>query len=192
MRRSRVSVPDPYVFGPEWALGLIVCDWHGETVYASDGSTIGQNARLRMLPDSNTAIAMLTNGGPRESFYRTVFNEILTELGLATVPDLPAPDPTLTLDPARYVGSYGRPGTGYEVSAEDGKLYLTFAVDPVHAAVLRKPDHLRYELRPVSERHFLMLPANSAEDTQTVAIYDFTNGAAGYLHTNCRVFPRLG
>jgi CubicO group peptidase (beta-lactamase class C family) len=191
MRRSRVPVPDPYVFGPEWALGLIVCDWHGETVYASDGSTIGQNARLRVLPDSNTAIAMLTNGGSSESFYRTVFNEILTELGLVTVPDLPAPDPKLTLDPARYVGGYGRPGTGYEVSAEGGKLYLTFALDPMHAEVLRKPDHLRYELRPISETHFLMLPLNSAEDTQTVAIYDFTNGVAGYLHTNCRVFPRL-
>jgi hypothetical protein len=29
------------------------------------------------------------------------------------------------------------------------------------------------------------------EDTQTVAIYDFKNGAAQYLHTNCRVNPRV-
>ena len=70
MMTSRVPIPDPYMFGPAWALGLIVCDWHGETVYATDGSTIGQNARLRILPDSGIAIAMLTNGGPRESFYR--------------------------------------------------------------------------------------------------------------------------
>ncbi|HEX4220776.1 MAG TPA: serine hydrolase domain-containing protein [Pseudonocardiaceae bacterium] len=192
MKRSRVSVPDPYMFGPEWGLGLIVCDWHGETVYATDGSTIGQNARLRLLPDSNTAIAMLTNGSPRESCYRKVFNEILTELGSVTIPDLPAPDPTLTLDPARYVGSYGRPGTGYEVSAEAGKLYLSFAVNPVHAAVLGKPDHLRYELAAVSATNFLMLPADPAEEIQTIALYDFTDGAARYLHTNSRVHPRLG
>ncbi|MEV4128366.1 serine hydrolase domain-containing protein [Nocardia sp. NPDC049707] len=192
MASSRVPVPDPYMFGPEWALGLIVCDWRGETVYATDGSTIGQNARLRLLLDSHTAIAMLTNGGPRESFYRKVFNEILTDLGTVTIPDLPAPDPTLNLDLARYEGVYGRPGARYEVSAKGEKLYLTLVLDPMQAELLQKPDRIRYELLPVSETHFLMPPADPLEDTQTVAIYDFANGAAQYLHTNCRVNPRLG
>jgi CubicO group peptidase (beta-lactamase class C family) len=190
MMRSRVPIPDPYMFGPEWALGLIVCDWHGETVYASDGSTIGQNSRLRVLPDSNTAIAMLTNGGPRESLYRTVFNEILTELGAVTVPELPNPDPTLRLDPSRYVGEYRRPGNRYEVWTEQGALRLSMFVDPMQAAVLGKPDRIDYELRPISETHFLMPPTNALEDPQTVAIYDFADGHARYLHTNCRVIGR--
>src|SRR5215467_7372461 len=120
MMESRVPIPDSYMFGPYWALGLIVCDWHGETVYATDGSTVGQNARLRILPDANLALAMLTNGGPRESFYKKVFNEILTDLGAVTVPDLPKPDPTLKLDVSRYAGAYERPGTRYEVAAEGG------------------------------------------------------------------------
>lgn len=191
MMRSRVAVPDPYLFGPEWALGLIVCDWHGETVYASDGSTIGQNSRLRVLPDSNTAIVLLTNGSPRDTFYRTVCNEILTDIGLATIPDLPTPNPTLRLDPARYEGVYERLGTRYEVTADGGKLYLTLVLDPMQAQILRKPDRIRYELLPVSETHFLMPPSDSLEDTQTAAIYDFANGAARYLHTNCRVHPRI-
>lgn len=133
---------------------------------------------------------MLTNGGPRESLYRKVFNEILA----IAVPDLPAPDPTLNLDLSRYEGVYERPGTRYEVSAGDGKLYLTQFLDPMRAEFLRKPDRIRYELLPVSETHFLMRPADPSEDTQTVAIYDFTNdgGAARYLHTNCRVHPRTG
>ena len=143
MMRSRVPVPDPYMFGPEWALGLIVCDWHGETVYATDGSTIGQHARLRLLPDSGTAIAMLTNGGPREGFYRKVFNEILTDLGAVTIPELPAPDPTLNLDLSRYTGVYERPGARYEVSAEGGRLCLTMVLDPMQAEFLRKPDRIR-------------------------------------------------
>ncbi|WP_043843923.1 serine hydrolase domain-containing protein [Amycolatopsis taiwanensis] len=191
MMRSRVPVPDPYMFGPEWALGLIVCDWPGETVYASDGSTIGQNARLRILPDSNTAIAMLTNGGPRESFYHKVFNEILAGLGMVTIPDLPTPDTTLNLDLSRYEGVYERPGARHEVSAEGRKLYLTLVLDPMQAEFLQKPDRISYELLPVSETHFLMPPTDSLEDTQTVAIYDFADGAARYLHTNCRVHPRL-
>ncbi|ADJ46691.1 beta-lactamase class C [Amycolatopsis mediterranei S699] len=187
MLRSRVPVPDPYLFGPAWALGLIVCDWHGETVYATDGSTIGQNARLRILPDSNTAVAVLTNGGPRESFARKVFREIL-----GNVPELPEPDPALKLDLPRYEGVYERPGARYEVSAEGGTLHLTLDVDPMQAEFLGKAAHLRYELLPVSPAHFLMPSADPLEDTQTVAIYDFADGAARYLHTNCRVHPRRG
>jgi CubicO group peptidase (beta-lactamase class C family) len=191
MMQSRVPVPDPYLFGPAWALGLIVCDWHGETVYATDGSTIGQSARLRILPGSNVAIAMLTNGGPREGFYKKVFNEVLAELDAVTIPDLPAPDPALRLDPSRYVGEYGRPGTGYEVTAEGPDLYLTMDLDPMHAQFLGTPDRIRYELLPVSETHFLMVSGDPLEDTGTVALYDFDHAGARYLHTNCRVHPRV-
>jgi CubicO group peptidase (beta-lactamase class C family) len=190
MTTSRVPIPDPYMFGPAWALGLIVCDWHGETVYATDGSTIGQNARLRILPDSNLAITMLTNGGPRESFYKQVFNEILTNLDAVTVPDLPKPDPELNLDLSRYEGVYERPDSRYEVSAEAGNLHLTLTLDPMTADFLGKPERLTYDLLPVSETHFLMPPNDPLEDTQTVAIYDFQDGLARYLHTNCRVSPR--
>lgn len=191
MKHSRVPVPDPYMFGPEWALGLIVCDWHGETVYASDGSTIGQNARLRLLPDSNTAVTVLTNGGPRESFHRKVFNEILTNIGVATIPDLPTPDTTLNLDLSRYEGVYERPGARYEVAAVDGQLSLTLGLDPVQAAFMRRPDHVEYALVPVSETHFLMPSTEPLEDTQTVALYDFADGKAQYLYTNCRAHPRV-
>jgi CubicO group peptidase (beta-lactamase class C family) len=191
MMESRVPIPDPYMFGPEWALGLIVCDWHGETVYAHDGSTVGQSAHLRIVPDSNIALSMLVNGGPRESFYRKVFNQILSDLGAVTIPDLPKPDPTLSLDLSRYEGVYERPGARYEVEAEGGKLSLTFVLNRLQAHVLGKPERITYKLLPISETHFLMPADDPLEDTQTVAIYDFKNGVAQYLHTNCRVNPRV-
>ncbi|PZG46995.1 serine hydrolase [Spongiactinospora gelatinilytica] len=193
MTRSRVPVPDPYMFGPEWGLGLIVCDWHGHPVYAHDGSTVGQNARLRILPNSGIALTMLTNGGPREPFYREVFNEILAESGAVTIPGLPKPVPGGRIDLSAYVGVYERPGTRYEVTAEDGRLYLTFAMNAMEARFLGKPERVRRELLPVGETHFLMPSDDPLEDTQTVAIYDFTDGGpARYLHTNCRVNPRTG
>ena len=188
MTGSRVPVPDPYLFGPEWALGLIVCDWHGRTVFASDGSTIGQNARLRILPDAGLTVALLTNGGPREGFYKRVLNEIL---GAGTVPELPAPARGLTLDPARYVGVYGRPGAAFEVTAEGGRLRLTETIDPMHARFTGKPERVTYDLQPVSETHFLMPSNDPLEDTRTLALFDFTDGRARYLHTNCRLHPRL-
>ncbi len=192
MMESRVAIPDPYMFGPFWALGLIVCNWHGQTVYASDGSTIGQNARLRILPEANLALALLTNGGPRESFYKHVFNAILADLGAVTLPELPQPDPTLRLDLSRYEGVYQRPGTCYEVEAIDGRLWLSLTIDPMHAQFLGKPERLTYELLPISETHFLMPAHGPLEDPQTVAIYDFKAGAAHYLHTNSRVYPKVG
>lgn len=84
-----------------------------------------------------------------------------------------------------------RPGTRYEVADEDGKLYLTLDLNPMHARILGKPDRLRYELQPVSETHFLMASGDPLDDIQTAAIYDFDDGRARYLHTNCRVHPRL-
>ncbi len=189
MMTSRVPIPDPYMFGPEWALGLIVCDWHGETVYASDGSTIGQNARLRILPTVNAAITLLTNGGPRESFYKKVFNEILPDLGAPTIPDLPRPNPNLKLDPAKYEGIYARPGTHYEVTSSNGELHLTTTLNPMEAEFMGKPERTTYDLLPISETHFLMPPTNPLEDPQTAAI--FNQGAAQYLHTNSRLTPRV-
>jgi hypothetical protein len=160
--------------------------------YAHDGSTVGQSARLRILPDANLAIALLANGGPRDSFYRKACSEILAEVGAVTIPDLPRPNTALRLDPARYEGDYARPGDRYEVRAEDGALSLTHVLSRMRARVLGLPDRIRYELLPVSETHFLMPPARPLEDTQTVAIYDFQDGAARCLHTNCRANPRVG
>jgi hypothetical protein len=54
---------------------------------------------------------------------------------------------------------------------------LSFAVDFDGAAA-----HL-------GETHFLMPSEDPLEDTQTVAIYDFKNGNAQYLHTNARLNP---
>jgi hypothetical protein len=190
MTTSRVPVPDPYMFGPEWALGLMVCDWHGRTVYAHDGSTIGQNARLRILPDDDLALVLLTNGGQRDALYREVFDVILAELGTVAIPPLPEPDLGLSLDPSRYVGVYVRPGTAFEVTAEGTGLRLTADLDPMQAAFMGLPDRITYDLLPISETHFLMPPVGPLEDPQTVAIYDFQDGAAQYLHTNCRVHPR--
>jgi CubicO group peptidase (beta-lactamase class C family) len=190
MTSSRVPVPDPYMFGPEWALGLIVCDWRGETVFASDGSTIGQNARLRVLPGAGIAVAVLTNGGPRESFAREVLRTVLGELDAPTVPDPPVPDPGLALDPSRYVGVYERPGARYEVGADAGRLHLTLVIDPVRAGILGRPERVRRALLPISDTHFLVPSDDPLEDDQTLALHDVRDGVAQYLHTNSRVHPR--
>ncbi|WP_448004245.1 serine hydrolase domain-containing protein [Agromyces bauzanensis] len=189
MMTSRVPIPDPYLVGPEWALGLVVSNWHGRTVYGHDGSTIGQNARMRVLPEDDLALVLLTNGDPRESLYKRIFDVILTDLGTVTLPPPPEPDPTLALDPARYVGSYERPGTRFEVTAERGRLHLSLEVDPMHAAIMDLPDRITHDLLPISDTHFRMPPATPLEEPQTAALYDLHDGHARYLHTNARLYP---
>lgn len=190
MMATRAPIPDPYLFGPEWALGLVVSDWHGHTVYGHDGSTIGQSARMRLLPGDDLALVLLTNGDPREGLYKRVFDLILTKVGTVTIPPPPGPDPTLVLDPARYVGVYERPGTRFEVTAEHGRLRLSLDVDPFRAEIMGLPDRITHDLLPISDTHFLMPPATALEESQTAAIYDFHDGRARYLHANARLHPR--
>ncbi|WP_433521379.1 hypothetical protein ACQPZ2_29105 [Nocardia pseudovaccinii] len=75
------------MFGPEGAFGLIVCDWHGEIVL-----------RHRRQHDRSERRAPAPAGlehrhrhvdGPQESFYRKVFNEILTGLGTVAIRTCP-------------------------------------------------------------------------------------------------------
>ena len=68
---------------------------------------------------------------------------------------------------------------------------MTFVQDPWRAQMVGKPERIQYELLPMSETYFLMPPLDPLEDPQTVAIYDFKNGNAQYLHTNSRVYPRV-
>ncbi|MFI6818313.1 serine hydrolase domain-containing protein [Nonomuraea sp. NPDC050328] len=190
MTGSRVPLPEPYSLGREWALGLLADTWSGVEVYGHDGSTIGHNARLRILPELGLAVAMTVNGGPRDGFYRRAMSEILTSVGAPAVPDLPAPDPTLRLDPGRYTGRYERPGLRYDVGSRDGTLTLSFHLNPMEAEFLGRPDRIDYDLLPVSETHFVTRSPDPLEDPQVVALYDFQDGKARYLHTNSRVTPR--
>ncbi|WP_308495813.1 serine hydrolase domain-containing protein [Kocuria sp. cx-455] len=190
MMTSRVPIPDPYTLGREWALGLVVDNWHGHDVYGHDGSTIGQNARMRILPDDDLALVLLSNGDSREGRHREIFDLIFTRLGTATIPPLPVPDPAPTLDPARYIGVYERPGTRFEVTSEHGHLQLHLDVDPMQAAIMCTPDRITHDLLPIDDTHFLLPPNTPLEDMQTAAIFGFHDGRAQYIHTNARLHPR--
>ena len=191
MMTSRVAVPDPYLVGPSWGLGITVFDWHGETVYGHDGSTIGQSARLRILPKRGAAIAILANGGPREGFARQALDAIVADIGGGSVPGVPTPDPAIHVDPRRYVGAYARPGARYEVQAADGRLTATLAIDPWQARMMGRPARTTHDLLPITDTQFLVPARGTLEDAQTIAIYGFRDGRARYLHTNARVHPRV-
>jgi hypothetical protein len=56
-----------------WGLGCFLMDWQGTRLYGHDGATMGQFAYLRVIPEQQLAVAMLTNdrdAGGGESLQR--------------------------------------------------------------------------------------------------------------------------
>src|SRR5690606_3842753 len=91
-----------------------------------DGSTVGQNAFLRVVPAAGVAVALLTNGGEPVPVYREVVGRALAELTGIQVPVPPVPPAApQPFDPDRYVGRYEADIVHYEVTAdESGRLWV--------------------------------------------------------------------
>jgi hypothetical protein len=75
-------------------------------VLPHDGGTIGQYSFLRISPTRRVAMALLTNGGNAGALYQELVDDLFGARIGRREPRLPAPDPTLRLDSARYVGRY--------------------------------------------------------------------------------------
>src|SRR3954453_12156758 len=123
MRKPQVAVPDTWTLGSHWGLGWILMTWRAQPGYGHDGSTIGQGAFLRVVPDKGVAVALLTNGGHARDLFGDLYNEILGELADVQFParlEPPADAPPVDLSP--YVGRYAR---------QSVEMTLTSAGDPL-------------------------------------------------------------
>lgn len=107
MHEREVDLPELGLMGTSWGLGFERFDTPAGTIIGHDGSTIGQGAFLRMVPEAGLAVALLTNGGDVVSLYRDVVGHILGELADVGLPALPVPpaEPR-RIDAERYVGTY--------------------------------------------------------------------------------------
>jgi CubicO group peptidase (beta-lactamase class C family) len=120
MRGREVDLPDLGLMGTSWGLGFERFDTPDGAIIGHDGSTIGQNAFLRMVPEAGVAVALLTNGGDAFSLYRDVVDHVLAELTEVGLPALPAPPAeTRRIDAGRYVGTYSAQVFDLTVSQDD-------------------------------------------------------------------------
>jgi CubicO group peptidase (beta-lactamase class C family) len=63
MHEKEVDVPYRGYLGSSWWLGFERFDTSDDTIIGHDGSTIGQDAYLRIVPATGVAVALITNGG---------------------------------------------------------------------------------------------------------------------------------
>ncbi len=130
MQSPEVSTADRYTLGESRGLGWFVERWGAHSVLAHDGGTIGQSSFLRMLPEEDLIVVLLTNGGDAQALYREIVGEIFRAYAGISLP--PAPQPTVEAErqPLQpYTGRYRRAHMSLEFRVRSGVLTMDATPD---------------------------------------------------------------
>ncbi|WP_282848549.1 serine hydrolase [Microbacterium oxydans] len=189
MQQREVDMPDPYSLGDAWGVGWILFDWDGRRLYGHDGNTIGQAAFLRILPDEQLAVTMLTNGGNTHDLYAALFDEIFSELADVHVPaGLTPPAEPFADDFSEFEGIYDRSGVRTEIFRDDDGLRMRTTLNGPLAALLPDPVQ-EHPLVPVRHGEFVMRPEGE-QGWHAVVFYSLPSGER-YLHHGVRAAPKV-
>ncbi|BCJ28848.1 serine hydrolase domain-containing protein [Actinocatenispora sera] len=189
MRARQVELPELGLMGDAWGLGFELFDFPGGPVIGHDGGTIGQNAFLRIVPDRNVAVSLLTNGGNPMPLYTELVGTVLRELAGVELPAMPVPaDEPPAVDASRYLGTYSSSVADQVVSQDDeGRIWLERTPKGIFVE-LGEPVT---KLELVSWRGDTMLPREPEHGLHTPhAFVGAGAGPARYLHTG-RADPRV-
>ncbi|MPZ26741.1 MAG: serine hydrolase [Micromonosporaceae bacterium] len=186
MQAEQVRLPDRAAPADSWGLGWCRWGWNGTRLFGHDGGTIGQRAFLRVLPDHDLAVALLTNGGFAPDLYQTLVREVVRELTGVEMsePVAPPPEPP-PVDIAPHAGAYQRSGLRYEVWQADRPRVRATSLQEV--AGLDQPPR-EFELVPVPEGGFVLRP-DGAETWERLSFYRLPDGTP-YLHHGLRATPK--
>ena len=114
----------------ERGLGWVLEDWNGTKVIGHDGDTVGQRGFLRLFPDHDAAIAVLTNSPLGDLVALPVLASLAEQVLDVRAPDPPSVDDTLEVDPSRYTGIYERMHQRLAVAgSSDNGLEMTIIPD---------------------------------------------------------------
>ncbi|HEY8453861.1 MAG TPA: serine hydrolase domain-containing protein [Natronosporangium sp.] len=177
-------VPLPYRGGTPGAQGLgwQIHHWDGGTVLAHDGDTVGQCAYLRCVPAAGVAVALLANTGSAVPLYRSIVGRVLRDLAGVRMPPPVAPpgEPVPVADTRRYTGRYENRMFRYDVSDEDGRLWLTTTPREV-AARFGMPAE-RYEIVRLDGDAFVSAEPVGGQHATVAFVGADADGRARFLH----------
>ncbi|WP_406502153.1 serine hydrolase (plasmid) [Streptomyces sp. NBC_01590] len=188
MADSQVELPDHCDLADSWGLGWSRIGWDGRRLLGHDGSTIGQDAYLRLLPDERLAVALLTNGGDTTGLYEDLFGEIFAELAdIAMPPPLGPPALPLPQDVRPHLGTYERAGVRMEVlDGDDGPILRTTVTGP--PAELTPGPETEQAMVPVKENLFVVHDPET-RSWAPVTFYALPTGER-YLYVALRATPK--
>ncbi len=191
MRSGEVDVPGT---DDEWGLGWHLQRWGDVDVVGHDGDTVGQRAFLRVLPDADAAIVVLTNS-PRgdhvaDAVLRSVADEVL-QLPVPTLPEPLAPDARQGPDAPdvdRYTGIYERLHQRLALAGgDDATLQMTVIPDDLFSLAGQREHTLT--LLPIDSHRFRTTDPATGVDRLVVMIDD-EDGEPAYVHYGRRAHAR--
>ncbi|MGW1993043.1 serine hydrolase domain-containing protein [Embleya sp. NPDC001921] len=187
MREPQVRVPDIEVVGGAWGLGWNLFDWVGGPIIGHDGGTLGQAAILRVAPESDVSIAILTNGGDLAVMYDLVRDVF------ATTADVRVPEPVVppaeppVVDSRFFVGRYASQAMAFDVVESEEGLELTTRTLGAAAEMLgEQVKTSRLVIRDA--RTLIEVEAQGGQHTQYAFLGD--GDRARFLHMT-RAMPRV-
>jgi CubicO group peptidase (beta-lactamase class C family) len=188
MQEPQIQLPD-IAQGVAWGLGWELFSLAPRLVFGHDGSTIGQSASLRVVPDRDVALVVLANGGEAKQLQRAVAEKVLGELADVSPPEPPVATGQVR-DARRYVGRYVSAVSETAVTQDaDGRLWL----DRVPRGELADLDEPPYRTELAAWRGDSFLPITPEDGVRNPLAFlgDDGDGRAAYLHTG-RADRRIG
>ena len=191
MHAKEVELPDLGLMGTSWGLGFERFDTPDGAIIGHDGSTIGQNAFLRIVPEAGVAVALLTNGGDIITLYQDLYSHVLDALTDTHLPSLPVPsaDPP-AVDATRYVGTYSTEVGDMVVSQDDdGRVWVETIPKGMFEELGEQAE--RKELVYYSEDSLIPVESDHGMHMPHAFVGDDGEGRALYLHVG-RAIRRAG
>ncbi len=174
----------------ERGLGWAITKWDDTEVLGHDGDTVGQRAFLRVIPDADAAIVVLTNSPRGEHVADAAFSLVGTELLGLRPPSLPIP---LAVDdrpdPSACSGIYERLHQRLAIAGgEDGTLRMTIIPDDLFS--LAGMAERTLTLHPVDARRFVT--TDPVTDRQSlVVMVEGDDDRPAYVHYGRRAHARI-
>ena len=177
LRDVHADVPI-YGWLDSWCLGWARFDWKDGRVWGWDGLINGERSVLRILPEQQAAVVLMTNSSTGRAMYRSLFAELMEPLfGLSLPPLRLDASPGAAGNLSRFAGVYAWPDHRVEVTVAGSSLLLN-------------SDDGETEALPLDERTFLVDADDPDTPTVTFGGFDAT-GRPGVLYTMLWGLPRL-
>jgi len=161
-----------------WCLGWARFDWEGGPVWGWDGVVSGERSVLRIIPEHQAAVVLMTNASTGRAMYRSLFADLMPSLvGISVSPLRLEASPGAAGELSRFAGVYGWPDRRIEVAAAASR-------------ILMRSGEGETEALPLDERTFLVDAVDPDSPTVTFGAHD-ADGRPRVLYDILWGLPRL-
>ena len=159
-----------------WGLGWARFDWQGGGAWGWDGLIGGERCVLRLLPQHNAAVAVMTNGSTGRAMYQAMLADLMTPLGVTVPPRELNASPCAAGELSRFAGTYAWPDQRFEVVASESGLVIS-------------DSGREREARPLDDRSFVVYADDPDDPTITFGEFD-ADGRPRVIYDMLSALPR--